>query len=77
MRTLSELGVLYWKLNADKYEHDERLEAICKARNYSHKVCETTHTVSAPDHGRGRGFVMEATAGKKEARVGWAGNNIM
>lgn len=42
---LAELGVLYWKLDADSYKEDyqkdPRLMAIRKARNYS-------YTVSAP-----------------------------
>lgn len=32
---LHELGVLYWRLDADKYEDDPRLNAIRKVRNYS------------------------------------------
>lgn len=35
---LRELGVLSWKLDADKHEKDPKLEATRKARNYSYKV---------------------------------------
>eukprot|EP00983_Pelagomonas_calceolata_P113913 1160037-Pelagomonas_calceolata.AAC.9 len=39
---LAELGVLYWKLDADKYkddyQQDPKLMAIRKARNYSFTV---------------------------------------
>ena len=35
---LRELGVLSWKLDADSYENDPKLEAIRKARNYSYKA---------------------------------------
>jgi len=36
LEQLRELGVLYWKLDADKYEEDPRLQAIRKVRNYSY-----------------------------------------
>lgn len=35
LQQLSQLGVLYWKLDADKYENDPELEKIRKDRNYS------------------------------------------
>lgn len=35
---LAELGVLYWKLDADKHETDPRLDAIRKVRGYSYVV---------------------------------------
>lgn len=35
---LRELGVLYWKLDADNHETDPRLAAIRKVRNYSYTV---------------------------------------
>lgn len=35
---LRDLGVLYWKLDADKYENDPKLEAIRKKRGYSYQV---------------------------------------
>lgn len=35
---LRELGVLSWRLDADNYEHDPKLEAIKKVRNYSYTV---------------------------------------
>ena len=35
---LSELGVLYYKLDADSHETDARLAAIRKVRNYSFTV---------------------------------------
>jgi 1,2-dihydroxy-3-keto-5-methylthiopentene dioxygenase len=38
LQKLRELGVLYWRLDADKHETDERLAAIRKARNYSWMV---------------------------------------
>lgn len=34
-QTLRDLGVHYWKMDADAYETDERLAAIRKLRNYS------------------------------------------
>lgn len=33
---LAELGVLYWHLDADKWENDPKLEAIRKVRGYSY-----------------------------------------
>jgi hypothetical protein len=38
LQTLRALGVLSWKLDADKYENDPQLEAIRKVRNYSYTV---------------------------------------
>ncbi|KAJ8789954.1 hypothetical protein J1605_021652 [Eschrichtius robustus] len=35
LEQLRGLGVLYWKLDADKYENDPELEKIRKERNYS------------------------------------------
>jgi 1,2-dihydroxy-3-keto-5-methylthiopentene dioxygenase len=35
---LRELGVLYWKLDADNHETDPRLAAIRKVRDYSYTV---------------------------------------
>ncbi|KAM5263895.1 acireductone dioxygenase [Ctenodactylus gundi] len=35
LEQLRGLGVLYWKLDADKYENDPELEKIRRARNYS------------------------------------------
>ena len=36
---ISELGVLSWRLDADKYETDEELKKIRRDRNYSYMVC--------------------------------------
>ena len=36
--TLAKLGVLYWKLDADKHEMDPKLAAIRKVRGYSYIV---------------------------------------
>lgn len=38
LRKLRDLGVLYWKLDADKHETDPKLDAIRKVRGYSYKV---------------------------------------
>jgi hypothetical protein len=38
LQRLRALGVLSWKLDADKYEDDPQLEAIKKVRNYSYTV---------------------------------------
>jgi hypothetical protein len=35
---LRELGVLYWRLDADSHESDPRLAAIRRVRNYSYTV---------------------------------------
>ncbi|KAL4694246.1 hypothetical protein H8959_013511 [Pygathrix nigripes] len=35
LEQLRRLGVLYWKLDADKYENDPELEKIRRERNYS------------------------------------------
>nr|XP_058155206.1 acireductone dioxygenase-like [Dasypus novemcinctus] len=35
LEQLRQLGVFYWKLDADKYENDPELEKIRKERNYS------------------------------------------
>nr|XP_004656586.2 1,2-dihydroxy-3-keto-5-methylthiopentene dioxygenase [Jaculus jaculus] len=36
LEQLRALGVLYWKLDADKYENDPELETIRRERNYSY-----------------------------------------
>ena len=38
LEQLAEIGVLYWKLDADKYEDDPALEAIREERGYSYQV---------------------------------------
>jgi hypothetical protein len=38
LQTLRALGVLSWKLDADKWENDPQLEAIRKVRGYSYTV---------------------------------------
>ena len=38
LQTLSNLGVLYFRLDADNHETDTRLAAIRKVRNYSYTV---------------------------------------
>jgi len=41
--SLRKLGVVSWKLDADKFEADEKLEAIRKVRGYSYKdIIEVT-----------------------------------
>lgn len=35
----AELGLLSWRLDADKYETDENLKKIREARGYSYVVC--------------------------------------
>ncbi|CAI5484471.1 unnamed protein product [Closterium sp. Yama58-4] len=37
LETLSELGILYWKLDADIWESDPELKQIRKDRNYSYE----------------------------------------
>eukprot|EP01116_Phalansterium_solitarium_P011784 TRINITY_DN27567_c0_g1_i1.p1 TRINITY_DN27567_c0_g1~~TRINITY_DN27567_c0_g1_i1.p1 ORF type:complete len:189 (+),score=35.17 TRINITY_DN27567_c0_g1_i1:49-567(+) len=34
---LDSLGLLSWKLDADNYDKDGKLDAICKERNYNYK----------------------------------------
>lgn len=36
--TFSELGVLSWRLDADKYENDEELNKIRESRSYLYMV---------------------------------------
>ncbi len=38
LQQLAELGVLYWRLDADKWENDPKLDAIRKVRGYSYIV---------------------------------------
>lgn len=38
LKQLAELGVLYWRLDADKHETDPKLAAIRKVRGYSYMV---------------------------------------
>jgi 1,2-dihydroxy-3-keto-5-methylthiopentene dioxygenase len=38
LQELRALGVLSWKLDADKWENDPKLEAIRKVHNYSYTV---------------------------------------
>ena len=40
MEELRDLGVLYWKLDADNHEHDPKLQAIREARGYSYQVTQ-------------------------------------
>ena len=38
LKKLRDLGVLYWKLDADAHETDPKLAAIRKERGYSYQV---------------------------------------
>uniref|UniRef100_A0A7R9VYE4 Acireductone dioxygenase n=1 Tax=Chlamydomonas euryale TaxID=1486919 RepID=A0A7R9VYE4_9CHLO len=47
---LRKLGVLYWKMDADAYETDERLAAIRKLRNYSWMEILTVSKDTLPNY---------------------------
>ena len=38
LEKLRDLGVVYWKLDADNFEKDAKLAAIRQARGYSYQV---------------------------------------
>lgn len=44
------LGVLYWKLDAEKYENHPELEKIRKGRNYSRMDIITTCKDKRPNY---------------------------
>ncbi|XP_036191334.1 1,2-dihydroxy-3-keto-5-methylthiopentene dioxygenase [Myotis myotis] len=50
LEQLRRLGVLYWKLDADKYENDPELEKIRKERNYSWMDIVTISREKLPDY---------------------------
>uniref|UniRef100_A0ABI7VQN5 acireductone dioxygenase (Fe(2+)-requiring) n=1 Tax=Felis catus TaxID=9685 RepID=A0ABI7VQN5_FELCA len=50
LEQLRRLGVLYWKLDADKYENDPELEKIRKERNYSWMDIITICKDKLPDY---------------------------
>ncbi|XP_007902920.1 1,2-dihydroxy-3-keto-5-methylthiopentene dioxygenase [Callorhinchus milii] len=50
LQQLEPLGVLYWKLNADKYEDDPELQKIRKERNYSWMDIITIHKDTLPNY---------------------------
>ncbi|XP_051880334.1 acireductone dioxygenase [Pristis pectinata] len=47
---LQRHGVLYWKLDADKYENDPELQKIRKERNYSWMDIITIQKDTLPDY---------------------------
>ncbi|GAX80334.1 hypothetical protein CEUSTIGMA_g7772.t1 [Chlamydomonas eustigma] len=50
LQVLQNLGVLYWKLDADQYETDPRLAAIRKVRGYSHVEIINISKDTLPDY---------------------------
>lgn len=47
---LRELGVLYWKLDADNYENDEELKSIREERGYNYQDIITITPERLPDY---------------------------
>ncbi|XP_062863122.1 acireductone dioxygenase [Trichomycterus rosablanca] len=50
LEELKEVGVLYWKLNADIYEDDPALQKIRKERGYSYMDIITIHPDKLPNY---------------------------
>ncbi|KAF8067404.1 ADI1 [Scenedesmus sp. PABB004] len=50
LAALRELGVLSWKLDADNYDSDPKLDAICKVRGYSYKEVLTISKEGLPGY---------------------------
>ncbi|CAI5475715.1 unnamed protein product [Closterium sp. Yama58-4] len=50
LETLSELGILYWKLDADIWESDPELKQIRKERNYSYEEVVNIHPDTLPNY---------------------------
>eukprot|EP01026_Neomeris_dumetosa_P065585 TRINITY_DN6299_c1_g1_i1.p1 TRINITY_DN6299_c1_g1~~TRINITY_DN6299_c1_g1_i1.p1 ORF type:complete len:200 (+),score=22.24 TRINITY_DN6299_c1_g1_i1:68-667(+) len=50
VKELRQLGVLSWKLEADKYENDPELEAIRKVRGYSYQDVITVSPDKLPGY---------------------------
>ncbi|PNW76229.1 hypothetical protein CHLRE_12g542850v5 [Chlamydomonas reinhardtii] len=50
LSALRDLGVLYWKLDADKHETDPRLAAIRKVYNYSYTEIVNISKDTLPDY---------------------------
>jgi 1,2-dihydroxy-3-keto-5-methylthiopentene dioxygenase len=49
-KTLADLGVTQWVLNADKYENDPELEQIRNDRNYNYQDIITVSPDKLPDY---------------------------
>lgn len=49
-KTLRDLGVLYWHLDADAYPNDRKLAAIRKVRNYSYEDIVTVSPETLPGY---------------------------
>ncbi|CAI7736606.1 unnamed protein product [Closterium sp. NIES-54] len=50
LETLSGLGILYWKLDADIWESDPELKQIRKDRNYSYEEVVNIHPDTLPNY---------------------------
>jgi len=50
LEQLKDLGVLYWKLDADKYEEEGTLGNICKERGYTYKDIVTVAPDTLPNY---------------------------
>eukprot|EP00475_Leptophrys_vorax_P002068 TRINITY_DN11179_c0_g1_i1.p1 TRINITY_DN11179_c0_g1~~TRINITY_DN11179_c0_g1_i1.p1 ORF type:complete len:200 (+),score=14.97 TRINITY_DN11179_c0_g1_i1:48-602(+) len=50
METLSELGVLYWRLDADSWETNAELKQIRQERNYSYEEVVNIHPDTLPNY---------------------------
>jgi hypothetical protein len=66
---LRELGVLYWRLDADSHESDPRLAAIRKVRNYSYTVGRPLGAAGGSVGPLGAGGA--ARAARRRGRPGW------
>ncbi|XP_078397822.1 acireductone dioxygenase [Cetorhinus maximus] len=49
-KELEQFGILYWKLDADKYENDPELQKIRKERNYSWMDIVNIHKDTMPNY---------------------------
>ncbi|XP_041044445.1 1,2-dihydroxy-3-keto-5-methylthiopentene dioxygenase isoform X1 [Carcharodon carcharias] len=49
-KELEQYGILYWKLDADKYENDPELQKIRKERNYSWMDIVNIHKDTMPNY---------------------------
>ncbi|XP_067878312.1 acireductone dioxygenase [Heterodontus francisci] len=50
LKELQRYGILYWKLDADKYEEDPELQKIRKERNYSWMDIVNIHKDTLPNY---------------------------
>jgi len=50
LQKLRDIGVIFWKLNADNYEHDDQYQTIRRVRGYSYEDLVDIHADRLPGY---------------------------